>query len=436
MAINGVINLILPKLINNMTYLLEDFMIFNNKQFHKFRYSIIIYLILIILIYLTMIVTTCITVNQLNYGIMKLTKITQENIESTLFNIKKFQINLKRKISQSHLKKINNLKRESFYYNIETKNDDSTKFMRNPTSTSTIEKKKDSKSIISISNNYIYFRKQKIKQISFPNFIIIFYFINILCFIIFLIFIYYLPKHLINNNSNLIKSNVYILQKFLYIITNIFKMKSLFSNYYDIMELDIDLIINETLSINFYNTLPKFKDFYDYYYNAYLFDACKSLYEVNSDDYKFCYKDEIIHLINNSNSLREYLIKEIETLTYTHNEYVLNNANFNSFTMFTLDKYNDIIHYFTTYYVPIHTRFNDIMDLAFENKSNEIKSYIDFLFEFIICWIIITIIYQFLFYIPFFEKMLIISINFIQVIPSSIILDTPELENWLEKADQ
>ena len=436
MAINGVINLILPKLINNMTYLLEDFMIFNNKQFHKFRYSIIIYLILIILIYLTMIVTTCITVNQLNYGIMKLTKITQENIESTLFNIKKFQINLKRKISQSHLKKINNLKRESFYYNIETKNDDSTKFMRNPTSTSTIEKKKDSKSIISISNNYIYFRKQKIKQISFPNFIIIFYFINILCFIIFLIFIYYLPKHLINNNSNLIKSNVYILQKFLYIITNIFKMKSLFSNYYDIMELDIDLIINETLSINFYNTLPKFKDFYDYYYNAYLFDACKSLYEVNSDDYKFCYKDEIIHLINNSNSLREYLIKEIETLTYTHNEYVLNNANFNSFTMFTLDKYNDIIHYFTTYYVPIHTRFNDIMDLAFENKSNEIKSYIDFLFEFIICWIIITIIYQFLFYIPFFEKMLIISINFIQVIPSSIILDTPELENWLEKSEQ
>ena len=103
--------------------------------------------------------------------------------------------------------------------------------------------------------------------------------------------------------------------------------------------------------------------------------------------------------------------------------------------MFTLDQYNDIIHYFTTYYIPIYTRFNEIMDLAFENTSKDIKSYMDILFEFVICWIIGTIIYQFLFYIPFFEKMLIISINFIQIIPSSIILDTPELENWLEKAE-
>jgi hypothetical protein len=31
--------------------------------------------------------------------------------------------------------------------------------------------------------------------------------------------------------------------------------------------------------------------------------------------------------------------------------------------------------------------------------------------------------------------MLIISIHFIQVIPSNIILNTPELENWLEKAE-
>ena len=28
-----------------------------------------------------------------------------------------------------------------------------------------------------------------------------------------------------------------------------------------------------------------------------------------------------------------------------------------------------------------------------------------------------------------------ISINFIQIIPSSIILDTPELEKWLEHAE-
>ena len=435
MAINGVINLILPKLINNMTFLLEDFMIFNNKQFHKFRYSIIIFSILVILIYVIMIFTTCITVKQLNYGIMKLTKITQENIENTLFNIKKFKINLKRRISQYHLKKINNLKRESYFYNSETKFDETSKFLRNQSSTSRNDKQKESKTLISISNNYIFFRKQKIKKISFPNFIIVFYVLNIFCFIFTVIILYYLPKYLINNNTNLIKSNVYILQQFLYIITNIFKMKSLFANYYEILDLNLTNIINESLSINFYNTLPKFKDFYDFYYNSYLIDACKSLYEENTEKYKFCYKDKIIHLVNNSNSLREFLVKEIEILTYSYYQNVLNNAQFNSLAMFTLDQYNDIIHYFTTYYIPIYTRFNEIMDLAFENTSKDIKSYMDILFEFVICWIIGTIIYQFLFYIPFFEKMLIISINFIQIIPSSIILDTPELENWLEKAE-
>ncbi len=143
MAINGVINLILPKLINNMSYLLEDFMIFNNTLFYKFRYSIIIHFILTILIFISMIFTTCITVNQLNYGIMKLTKITQENIENTLSNIKKYKINLKKKISQYHLKKINNLKRESFFYNTESKVDETSKYMRNrSTTTSRIEKKR------------------------------------------------------------------------------------------------------------------------------------------------------------------------------------------------------------------------------------------------------------------------------------------------------
>ena len=103
--------------------------------------------------------------------------------------------------------------------------------------------------------------------------------------------------------------------------------------------------------------------------------------------------------------------------------------------MFTLKECQNIIIYFKEYFIPVHSRFDNILYVSFENKAKEIKFYSDCLFYFMFIWIGINIFYQIFFYIPYFEKMLIISIHFIQVIPSNIILNTPELENWLEKAE-
>ena len=255
-AIHVVINFLLPKLIYNMTFLLEDFMTFSDKQFIKFRWICFCFLIFFIFIYLIMIFITCVTVKQLNYGINKLTKINQENIESTLLKIKNFRNTLRKKIFQYQLKSINNLKDNYSYMKglnftfKETKNN-----------SSLIDSTKNSqlKTSISISNNFSFFKKQKIKQFSFPNFIILFYFLNNIILFIFLLFIYFLPKELIKNNSNLLKTHSYILQIFLYITTILFKMKSLFIEFFEIEELDLTLILNETLSSTFYDNLPKLR---------------------------------------------------------------------------------------------------------------------------------------------------------------------------------
>ena len=431
-AINGVINLLLPKLIYNMTFLLEDFMTFSDKQFIKFRWICFCFLIFFIFIYLIMIFITCVTVKQLNYGINKLTKINQENIESTLLKIKNFRNTLRKKIFQYQLKSINNLKDNYSYMKglnftfKETKNN-----------SSLIDSTKNSqlKSSISISNNFSFFKKQKIKQFSFPNFIILFYFLNNIILFIFLLFIYFLPKELIKNNSNLLKTHSYILQIFLYITTILFKMKSLFIEFFEIEELDLTLILNETLSSTFYDNLPKFKDLYDFYYKGYLIDTCRALYDFNTENYFQCYNNSFIKLTNNTNSIREYLEKEIESLTNVYKYYYNSLDYFEPLFMFTLKEYQNIIVYFKEYFIPVHSRFDNILYVSFENKAKEIKFYSDCLFYFMFIWIGINIFYQIFFYIPYFEKMLIISIHFIQVIPSNIILNTPELENWLEKAE-
>ena len=433
-AINGVINVILPKLIYNMTYLLDDFMIFSDRHFIKFKIICCFFLIFFVLIYFIMIIITFITVKQLNYGISKLTKISQDNIENTLSKIKSFRKNLKKKVFQFQLKSVNNLK-DNYHYlkeiNTIFKDTKNNSFLMDNNN----NEKSQLKSSISISSNFSFFKKQKIKTFSFPNFIIIFYFLNNFILFIFLLLIYFLPKDLITNNSNLLKSHCYILQRFLYITTILFKMKSLFIEFSEIEEIDISFISNETLSNTFYNTLPKFKDFYDFYYKGYLIDACKSLYNINTEEYKKCYNSSFPKLINNTNAIREYLEKEIESLTYVYKYNYLNFNNFNPLIMFTLKEYNNIIIYFKEYFIPVHSRFDNILGISFENKSKEIKFYIDCLFYFMFFWIGINIFYQIFFYIPYFEKMLIISIHFIQVIPSHIILETPELENWLEKAE-
>ena len=101
-----------------------------------------------------MIFITCVTVKQLNYGINKLTKINQENIESTLLKIKNFRKTLRKKIFQYQLKSINNLKDNYSYMKglnftfKETKNN-----------SSLIDSTKNSqlKTSISISNNFSFF---------------------------------------------------------------------------------------------------------------------------------------------------------------------------------------------------------------------------------------------------------------------------------------
>ena len=92
-------------------------------------------------------------------------------------------------------------------------------------------------------------------------------------------------------------------------------MKSLFANYSNIKNLNINNIINELLSNDLFDSLPKFKDFNAFYYNAFLLNACLALYEEKSENYTNCLNIEIIHSINNTHAFKNYIINTIDKLT-------------------------------------------------------------------------------------------------------------------------
>ena len=102
--------------------------------------------------------------------------------------------------------------------------------------------------------------------------------------------------------------------------------------------------------------------------------------------------------------------------------------------MFTLNDYDEINNLFNLY-LPVYERFHRILSETFDNKSNYISKCMNYLLIFMFILILGNLFYQYFLYIPFYQKMLFISFDFIKIIPCNIIMNTPDLENWLEKIE-
>ena len=97
MSINGIMKYILPKLISFIPLLLEDYLNYSNKLFNNFKVLIIIYVVFDVVLFIGMGIITILTISQLNFGITKVTKISQDNVENIILNQKIFKEALNQK---------------------------------------------------------------------------------------------------------------------------------------------------------------------------------------------------------------------------------------------------------------------------------------------------------------------------------------------------
>ncbi len=100
------------------------------------------------------------------------------------------------------------------------------------------------------------------------------------------------------------------------------------------------------------------------------------------------------------------------------------------------DDYTRVLLIFKEFYINVYERFENIIEkvLVNEIKVSKVKCLI-ISFSLIIS-AILYLIYIIFYLKKYYEKMLLVSKSFIQIIPTNVIFNTPDLEAWLEKTDK
>ena len=410
-SINGTNKFILPIIYNSISTLIDDFLQYNINQFNKIKYSIILFLIYSIISGALLFLFIFISINHLGIGIQKVSKISQSNIANIICNIDNFKNVVK------------------FRYKLE---DDEDGIVKTKTFINTRTKKIEESLDDSNIHNELYEYK-KYKKIKLESFIFIFFSIFFFAYILCFAFLYVIPKRLVFDNENLIKSESYILQQFFYTSILLYRLKCIFTGITSLESFDYTQIVNESFADSLYKTLQKFKSFYDFYYIGFKLDACYSLFDKGSDEYNTCKNSEWPILLNNTESFKEYIIRKLTILEIDFYYQLNNNKSFDPIYMFDNKEYLTILGNYELYYINVFQRFEDTIQDVLVNRIKNNKRFIYLLSCVLVVLSLLIFMYTLIFLQKYFYKMFIISKSFIQIIPTYLIFNTPALENWLEK---
>ena len=193
---------------------------------------------------------------------------------------------------------------------------------------------------------------------------------------------------------------------------------------------------------NMIKGLKDFKEIDDYYNNKYLLDACDASLDrtVDEQKYKLCLNESIITSANNTDNLMKLIDNIIDNI-YKKDEMDLykhgllsNDSRVAAYRLklFNESNFRNVEMIFYKYIFPISDFFGEAI------KDN-VDSYLIYKKKIIILLVfglaLIIIIYGIIFmsfYIPRLIHFLSVSRSVMKIIPTSIIMITPELENWIE----
>ena len=424
MAINQMNFNVLPIIFSNTPHLLNNIVKFNNNLLSRIKITILCLLIVLGIISISFFYIILITQAYLVVGIKIVSKINQNNISNIITGINNFKNVVKSRfkleeIDEKSIEK-NTLLKEKSRTKIENKEG--------------IIDKEESTNSNNLEQNY-FIETKKFQKLKYQSFIIMFFFINIIVIFIILTFIYFTLKIIINDNANLIKSESYILQKFFYTSIILYRLKCKILNFSSFSSINFSNIINESLSENLFQTLKKSKMFNDLYYNGFKLNACYALFDKSSDNYSKCITNPMIIEFNSTDAVKQFILRNIDLLDYeidTKNEI----ENFNSLEIMSGDDYTRILLIFKEFYINVYERFENIIEnvLVNEIKVSKVKCLI-ISFSLIISGIL-NLLYIIFYLKKYYEKMLLVSKSFIQIIPTNVIFNTPDLEAWVEKTDK
>ena len=400
------------------------------------------FLIIFCLLYLFMIRTTN---KSMTDGFKKITKIKLEKIEERIKKIEIFNYNLKKFRDRDSNSEDSKIQTDLMDDQISQKKVFLTNKSLNSSDNPTIDKNdknigEERSSLIGNNGFNIDVKRYLSLTILREYYLHAVLIVLILC--AFIISIYFTSFDMIQDINQILFIEKFIYGKIISTSAIIIEVKCFISGCKNTTTLDYSELKSFAEIRNMIKGLKNFKEIDDYYNNKYILDACdESLDRVKKKKkYKLCLNESIITSANNTDNLMKLIDNTIDNI-YKKDEMDLykhgllrNDSGIAGYrlNLFNESNFRNVELIFYKYIFPISEFFGEaIKDNVDSYLLYKKKIIIILVFGLVLLIIIYCIIFM-SFYIPRLIHFLSVSRSVMKIIPTSIIMITPELENWIE----
>ena len=378
-------------------------------------------------------------------GFIKITKIKIEKIEERIKKIEIFIINLKKfrdRDSNSEDSKIQTeildeqISQKKYYLTNKSFNSSD-----NSLSHKSDKKNSDERSSLIGNNGFITDVKRYL-----PLTILREYYFHALLIVLllggFLTSIYYISYKMIQDINQLLFIEKFIYGKLISTSAGIIEVKCFISNCTNNTVLNYSELKSFSEIRNMIKGLRNFDEIDDYYNNKYLLNACEASIDRKKDENKYnkCINDSLIKSANNTDNLMKLIDNIIDNI-YKQDEmdiyrYGLSNntslLSLNRTSFFNETNFRNVEYIFYNFIFSV----SDFFEEAINNNVDHYllsKKKIIIILVFVLALLIILYCIIFLsLYIKRLIHFLSVSRSVMKIIPTSIIMITQELENWIE----
>ena len=384
------------------------------------------FMIILSILYIFLFISTN---KSMSDGVKKMTKIRLEKIEEIIKKIRLFSINLK-KYREKDLKYLDDNKNKS-----DLTNSDIYLNYNNEGNINEKEKNKKVQENYLVNNNGFNVEYKKYKPLNILNNLLyqplVLYLIACFC----LIPLYLNIFQLIQNTNSLLLVQNYIYGKLLETNAKLLIIKCFIIDCKNNTILDYSNLVNMDIIQNILKGINLLPAISNYYNEKFLLNACEAALDPENDSFLYnrCIggMDKIITSANNTINLMRLIEKYVD---YLNKEYEIKSSenDFNKILLLNSSYFRNAEYIYYIYIFHIEDIFKDLIISEFSKylEKNKIKIYL------LVIIIGIILIFFYGIYGAIIVNKLIehltISRCIMKIIPISIILNTPELETWIE----
>ena len=398
-------------------------------------------IIIIICIYAGIIILLCVgyfflihlTNKSMTDGLEKVTKIRLEKIEETLKKIQSFNQNLKRFRDKDEKAAEDNKENSELSDDAQNPAELKKTLGVNPNKKNKQGKPAENSSLVN-SNGFSTEAKKHIPlnilNHSFLHCVFVFCF---LCGL--LIPIYIFSHEMVFNTNQLLLVQNHIFGELISSSASTIEVKCYMSGCDKTKNLDYSGLVNMDIIQEVIKGISTFNEVKTFYNEKFLLNACAAAIDRNTheDEYNQCLEESLIVSANNTDNLIK-LVSSIVDNIYTEHEMNLQSleSDNNTLLLFNTSYFNQMEEIFYKYIIPVGDNFAKLVNEDLDHYLTERK----ILVLILVCVLgTIMVIYSLIYLVIFINQLvhyLSVSRCVMKIIPTSVIISTPDLENWIE----